>query len=263
MSVLGSVLLLQFFIACAERDNWGVRVKRTIPKSRLLKPLAFLFYSGSGGGMLYGLLLTLITGGVVFFHLETYGRSWDEWRDMDEVLHAIWLTLIYGFCFTATAMLIRNLFFRNKFDTARIPMIAFMLVLFGSIFPYIMAYVFDSNIYSRYGYRDSYWWLLTNPFYAIGEATPSRTYYYGGAFARPTRGMNEFRDLVLMFSTLWAALALVGNLPGIIRQWRRFKSLDDSPVILEELEQEAVMGALPIAEHWEAPEGIQEKPNYE
>src|SRR5690606_16283511 len=114
MIVWISVLVLQFFIAITEREEWGVRITRTIPQSPPMKVLAFLFYSGAAGGLLFGLLLALATGVMGFLHMEFYGRAWDEWRDMDETIHVIWLLLMYSFCFTASAVVVRNLFIGKK-----------------------------------------------------------------------------------------------------------------------------------------------------
>ena len=41
---------IQLLISINERDSWGPRVARAIPRSQLLRPLAFLFYSGAAGG---------------------------------------------------------------------------------------------------------------------------------------------------------------------------------------------------------------------
>ena len=59
---LASMLFTAMLIpAVGERDTWGVRVRRTIPRNRTLRWLAFLFYSGSAGGVLWCSLMTAAT----------------------------------------------------------------------------------------------------------------------------------------------------------------------------------------------------------
>ncbi len=48
-------------ISFGERDAWSLRVSRKIPRSYLLRPIAFLFYSGSAGGMLWCALIFAAT----------------------------------------------------------------------------------------------------------------------------------------------------------------------------------------------------------
>lgn len=58
-----SVLLfcLQMLISTNERDSWGPRVTRTIPRWPLLRLLAFLFYSGSAGGVLLSVICSALS----------------------------------------------------------------------------------------------------------------------------------------------------------------------------------------------------------
>ena len=38
-------------VAVSERDRWGPRVARAIPRRAWLRPAAFVFYSGAAGGV--------------------------------------------------------------------------------------------------------------------------------------------------------------------------------------------------------------------
>ena len=67
------------FIAVSERERLGSRVRRTIPRRRLLRPLAFLFYSGAAGGVVWSTLiitLTVLSAVEWLIVFSTYGH----WR---------------------------------------------------------------------------------------------------------------------------------------------------------------------------------------
>ena len=68
--MFGAVLFsLQMLIAVSERDAWGPRVARRIPRNPLLRAPAFFLYSGSAGGLLLGVLGgALSVGGVLLWH---------------------------------------------------------------------------------------------------------------------------------------------------------------------------------------------------
>src|SRR5207247_851570 len=66
--VMGFLIFFSLVIAINERERWSPRVARTIPRNWLLRPFAFLFYSGAAGGLLFaGLLLGLQTLAHVLF----------------------------------------------------------------------------------------------------------------------------------------------------------------------------------------------------
>src|SRR5262249_23280658 len=70
-----SVLMfcLQIIISINERDTWGMRVKRTIPRWWIFRPFAFLLYSGAAGGVILaalGLLATAATGTFLWWYFK-------------------------------------------------------------------------------------------------------------------------------------------------------------------------------------------------
>jgi len=73
------LLLSAALLGCvSERETIGPRLRGQIPRHRLLRPLAFLFYSGAGGGALWvGLmaLATLAIGGFDSGSMATWSHS--------------------------------------------------------------------------------------------------------------------------------------------------------------------------------------------
>src|SRR5262249_7189048 len=61
MNLAGLLVGLSIGIAIHEREHWGMRVARTIPRAPLLRLLAFPLYSGAAGGILFSLLLAVFT----------------------------------------------------------------------------------------------------------------------------------------------------------------------------------------------------------
>ncbi|HEX7809614.1 MAG TPA: hypothetical protein VF608_12830, partial [Thermoanaerobaculia bacterium] len=57
--------------AVGERERWGPRVARTIPENPLKRFVAFLFFSGAGGGTLWALLFYSLTIGAYELVLKT------------------------------------------------------------------------------------------------------------------------------------------------------------------------------------------------
>lgn len=49
------------FVAVSERENVGMRIRRRIPRLWLLRPFAFLFYSGAGGGVVWSCVMMILT----------------------------------------------------------------------------------------------------------------------------------------------------------------------------------------------------------
>jgi hypothetical protein len=79
MDVWGTVTMLLLCVAipvsASERDELPPRVRRMIPRRRLLRPGAFLLFSGSGAGMLWCLLL----GGATMAVLYVSYAMWGGW----------------------------------------------------------------------------------------------------------------------------------------------------------------------------------------
>ena len=114
------------FIAVSERENLGQRVRQAIPRKWVLRPLAFLFYSGAAGGVVWSSLIIASTllfavGWLtVFPHLGT--------GDYTQSVGALTSLGLYTFTYTLGASLIRRRFLADRVASSYTWVIALILV---------------------------------------------------------------------------------------------------------------------------------------
>jgi hypothetical protein len=204
---------LQLVIAINEREQWSPRVARRIPRWRLWRLPAFLFYSGSAGGLTFGALFIGLT-------LLAY-RLWDIWypssvgRPRDEtatILEALLVACLYTLCYCLLAVLVRSYLFTGRIKLTHTWVLWLTLVGIGSALPHIVDYIVFYNDYTRpYSYEID-WWLLPNPFAAVLDITHSHRSSW-------TQG---FESRGLWFSSTWAVLMVLASSPWYAQQLLRF-----------------------------------------
>jgi hypothetical protein len=208
---------LQILSAINEREQWGVRVARTIPRRWWLRGPAFLFYSGAVGGVLFAILLIassiglssyLLWNGHEFFNFLSY---FDVERIYQRIIMVMVLIALYVFNYCLTAVFLRGVLFHGTLKPLFNWVLALVLGLMGIAAPYVILFLFD-NDQLRFGQIDP-WWLITNPFATIFE--------YSTEWRRGTE--TNFRTGSLIFLIGWAALATVLCMPWAMRQVRRFR----------------------------------------
>ncbi len=104
-------------VGVSERDELGPRIRQTIPRSRLRRAFAFLFYSGSGGGFLWasaGIVLTFL----LFLGAFTASSSWMRSRDFFELLSPIGFLAFNAWTTAACALFIHRKFLKNRVSGA-------------------------------------------------------------------------------------------------------------------------------------------------
>lgn len=235
---------LALLASASERDAWGPRVRSQIPRNPLGRLIAFIFYSGSAGGVLW---CVLVLGSTFLF-----GLLWHEMRDFGLGIVASWspgmapsshsnpsllseevwfgsgslnhgygnsneyislfvpltLTIGYVLMYTLWAMVIRRYFFAAKSKTTAVGAFAVMLMALASVVPPVLAYV-------AAGQLDDWSWLWMAPS-PIGPM-----WMAGDGYRTSTYGMAPFTIFVLMGLTV--AVAAVS--PIFLEQWRRFRAV--------------------------------------
>ena len=145
------------FIAVSEREGLGQRIRQTVPRRWVFRPLAFLFYSGAAGGVAWSsiiIALTLLSGVawlIVFPHMETG----------DEMLRLAPLAVLglYAFSYVLAASLIRRNFLKDRVASAYTWVIA--LVLLG-----ITTTIIPLTLFFFYGKWEENW-LVASPLGSI------------------------------------------------------------------------------------------------
>jgi len=199
-----------FAVAVSERSSWGTRIRRRIPKRLLPRAFAFLFTSGSAGGVLWTVgMIALTLGILVAADGPLAGRPPSP--DFEEVLAVIAGLALYGFAYAMTAAILRRLLFSGRL---RIPhyytwVIAMALLTIGSLFPIavLLLTCYGTGKWSLEALSGGPW-TLTNPFYLFSD---------------------DSRAGHLVFAAAWSALMTVVSIPWMVREAAAFKPILSPP----------------------------------
>jgi hypothetical protein len=202
---------LQLVIAINEREHWSPRVARRIPRRPLFRVPAFLFYSGSAGGLTFGALFIGLT-------LLAY-LLWSRWHPGfhgvttgDVIPEAALVASLYILCYCLLTVLVRSFLLAGRIKLAHTWVLWLTLMAVGSAVPHIVDYIVFYNDYYHPRSDEVDWWLLTNPFAAVLDITHSSRYSWAHAFE--SRG--------LWFSSAWALLLMLASIPWYVQQILRF-----------------------------------------
>jgi hypothetical protein len=221
-SVVMGLLCAQFLVSINEREQWGLRIRRTIPRRRWLRGPSFLLYSGSAGGVLFTVLLLTLTillpslvldywSAILFlgpFHLEGKRR----------LTRIMVLIALYAFDYCMLAVWLRSVLLPDRIKAAYTWVLALILWALGFSLPWPLLFLFQ-NEELRMG-RTNPWWQVSNPFSTI----------YTCVVERRLDG-DSFCDLCLMFLGGLAGVLLVGCLPWMARQVQGFRPPDGATVV--------------------------------
>jgi hypothetical protein len=224
-----SVLMfcLQIIISMNERDSWGMRVQRTIPRWWIFRPVAFLLYSGAAGGVILsalGLLATAAVGIYWWRYFESLtpvtgpGGVALPVPDMDPFVEAgqtLIALALFTWCYGLSAVLVRTyLLGDERLRSTYTWAVGLLLVGLGTALPAIAAYII---YFDELHYQNIFpWWNLTNPFATAHELITGYRGYYGDQVVG--------YDVVLFsFLGLWATLVTALAMPWFIGQMLRFR----------------------------------------
>jgi hypothetical protein len=197
---------IQLLTAASERDGWGPRVARRIPRNRLLRIPAFLLTSGAAGGLLFAALgggLTVL-GMYAWYDRYPPAHAGDEWWKMTRL---VGLILGYTYCYAMSAVVVRRVAHGTPLRPGHTWVVALLLFGVGCVLPYIVVnLLFDTP--GRYrSVADVYWVYLPNPVVTLDESL------------RPAG--NE--GVIIAFVAAWAAAVTLVNLPWLARQAATFR----------------------------------------
>jgi hypothetical protein len=208
-------LCVQFFLSTCERDSWGPRMARSIPRNMIVRVPAFLFYTGSAGGVLFTLALMVLTLGIGYAWMEAYPPAPGGGRPHEtlEWTLRLWTAIaLYTVCYALTAALVRHYFLRDQIRSAYTWVLAMLFVGVGSFVPSAVAYIvfYDQVRHSN----ETGWWLLANPFMAVIELSMHGSHW---------RGANEvYLMLMWWFLVTWFMLVVSLSVFWIAGQMTRF-----------------------------------------
>jgi hypothetical protein len=206
--LIGCLLFsLQMVVAVCERDHWGARVARRIPRNPVLWVPAFLLYSGAAGGIVFGVIGSIFTViGLVAWYTVVPPPTRYSFEDKPAVVAA--LVAAYTYCYCLTAALLRRLMADTQFRPGYTWLAVGILFGLGCTVPYIIRFaLFERR--SRYGYPDELMFLyLPNPVVMIDDAV---------------RDWNSHVGLTVVFLTGWGMLVTALNASWFVKQGLRFR----------------------------------------
>ncbi len=205
--VVGSLCVLSgiFLVAISERDRWSPRVTRTIPRSRLLRPLAFVFYCGSAGGTIWCGLMAAASVTFAWIWSEIF-PSFRGQVNMEEMVTVTGGIFLFVYCYGLMAVLLRQILFR-KMPTQYMGLISLLLMVLGCCIPMLISILVSGDNRGGHEFEES--WLITNP--AI-------------------LGYDSQRDFAMSFLAIWASLSTILCIPWFLAQISRFVPLKPTPI---------------------------------
>ena len=102
-----------FFIAVSERESLGQRVRQSIPRTRVLRPLAFLLFSGAGGGVMWSSLMIILTLLFAAVLSSVYTHAWSG-NDLEDFMTCMAALGMLSLSYAMVASLIRRRFLANR-----------------------------------------------------------------------------------------------------------------------------------------------------
>ncbi|MBW8035504.1 MAG: hypothetical protein FVQ79_07705 [Planctomycetes bacterium] len=205
---IGACILL--FISICERQEWGLRIRRTIPQNIFLRLPAFLLYTGAAGGVLLSVLIMAASFLIGFFVVIALGKDPD-----DEFVRMLPYSAFYFISYALTALLIKRIFFKRVTFFGLPIAIALVLLIAGTAFPVIAAFLLKKGAW----YDTSELWLICNPFVMLAEY---RTFWHEA----------------MLFSGIWCAVISLIMLPWFVKQFRSFKPLKITKTEIEDTTDE-------------------------
>lgn len=186
---------LVLFSAIGEREEWGPRVMRTIPRALPKRLFAFVFYSG-GGGTIWAIVMMLLTVAIYWVVARRYNIS-----TANEA--ATWL---FDGCACVIGYAGSALWMRRTFLAGRIPIrntwaIVLGLFILLAVLPPLVALTADTD--------------------APQFSTVIRVTTLADPF--PVTSPPQLWSGRTMILSAWAAVVMAANLPWIIDLFGRFK----------------------------------------
>ena len=152
------IFLVAFFVSLCERQEWGPRIRRHIPATSLSQLVAFLFYSGAAGGIVWSLLMLAATLTVSY---AAYGLSGGATARLDsESLRYLLLMCLYPLAYGFSAFLLWLGVFKRWFSHHHIWVIALSIAMVCTLLPFIASLLYTSPM--RY-YRNTNPLMLLSP----------------------------------------------------------------------------------------------------
>jgi hypothetical protein len=207
-----ALMIFSLLVTISNSDHISPRVRRTIPEKGVRRIVAFIFFNGAAGGLVW---VTIISAMTFFVTTEilSLGAAWfprtivtgDEFQF--STFYSATMTYIFDYALTA-------LFIQRKFLPKRAPKIAGLLAVllasFWAIAPSIVLFFLN-----QLSWKSVEGLQLGNIFNVYSMRDTSQRYYH------------------LIFAGVWLVLMIALNAKWFLRQIKNFKPRPSAPPVLE------------------------------
>ncbi len=194
-----SLLCFALIVATCERDKWGPRVLRKVPRNPLLRLPAFLFFTGGAGGVAWSVILLILTFGASLWARDKLPSSFIFSTIYDELGIMLGFVL-YAYAYGITAVMVRKIIFRNRIKTSSTWVIALALLALAAIIPVVFALIASPGGIDHFDDDDI--WLIGVPFMLLE---------------------SQYEEKCFAFASVWAALMLIPGTVWLIDRFLAFK----------------------------------------
>jgi len=201
-----SLLIIALMIGISEREIFGARLRKQIPRNMFLRIPTFFFYSGAASGVLWSLGLFSITLLILWAVKSNEGLGLLHENDLEASIAFMFTWILYCLGYGMFAVLIRRITWavfgwrlRPTWAIALVLMVIFMVL------PLLTGFFSGTHL----GSRNAWMWYCSNPLAAF--------FYH--------KHINTFLTISIIFSGVTTLL----NLPWFFGQMRKFKPLTLEP----------------------------------
>lgn len=185
------------FIAVCERESWGVRLRRKIPRNFFARSGAMLLYSGAAGGLMWAWLMAAATLAIAIVSVGFFSSLN---MDLDEFIPVSIGIVLYGYAYAMSAVLLRKYLLGAIIRPEHTWSLAMVIGALGCALPMLLAYLmFQGKMWNH----DEFY-LAANPYSLHTRST---------------------REVGLIFVGTWSALLTIAAMPWFAGQLRRFKPI--------------------------------------
>lgn len=198
--VWGSCSVVIFGLATiastSEREDLGLRIRRSIPRNRIARIPAFFFWTGSANGLAWALLLAVATLALTRAIANLAPSTFFSRNDAFEVMLGI---SFYSIAYALTAAYIRRRLLAKRIAHGHTWVLVLLMIFFTSTVPMVIGYMVTN---SR---ADLMPWLFGNPF-ALGS--------------------TSYRHEYAAFAFWWALIAIALNAGWFAARVKAFRPIE-------------------------------------
>ncbi len=225
LPIAGFVLL----VSISERDRWGPRLRRSIPRSLPARLAVMPFFAGAVPGMLVSVGMIVLSLGALHWGIAGYQAVSKRPEHLSWLVEIVYAAVFYGWAYMLTALLLQRYVVGRLFPKAQTWVVLVLLLGLVMTVQLVLAGVMQLDV-EHPSQATALW--LGNPF-QVHE--------------------REFAEVAVLFAGVWAALVTLLATPWAVGCLRAFRPLESRAA--ESTETASSDDTPPLTETVETPGG--------